>query len=129
MMSPSFNNSVSASKYYTIASRGHSEEGTGNQCEVNTDYGVLHRRKLIVPDILPKGSKFNQLYFSMSFSGFERANPNFRRQIGKLTSWVHTDDSLYHNESKCCRNSRRIIFYDCLTHPIRQTSALVTLVL
>jgi hypothetical protein len=58
-------------------------------------------RKLIVLNILPKGSKFNQLCFvDYIFLDFKRQKMNFHREIPQATFWVHVDNSMWHNESK-----------------------------
>jgi histone-lysine N-methyltransferase SETMAR len=58
-------------------------------------------RKLIVLDILPKGSRFNQLYFvDYIFPDLERENRNFHRRIPDATFCVHMDNSMCHNGSK-----------------------------
>jgi histone-lysine N-methyltransferase SETMAR len=58
-------------------------------------------KKLIVFDVLPRGSTFNQLYVMDGiFPDLETANLNFRRQKTGLTFWVHMDNSISHNASK-----------------------------
>jgi hypothetical protein len=58
-------------------------------------------RKLIILDIWPKGSKFNQLYFvDYIFPDLKRANLNFHCPIPQATFGVHKDDLMCHNESK-----------------------------
>jgi hypothetical protein len=59
------------------------------------------RRKLIVLDILPQGSKFNQLYFvDYIFPDSKRGNVNFHWRVLQATYWMPMDNSLYHNGSK-----------------------------
>jgi hypothetical protein len=58
-------------------------------------------RELIVLDVLPKDSKFNQLYFiDYIFPDLKSANLNFRRRKPGSTLWVHMDNSTCHNGSK-----------------------------
>jgi hypothetical protein len=57
--------------------------------------------QLVALEILPKGSKFNQLYFvDHFFPDLQRENVNFHRQISQATFLVHTDNSVCHNGSK-----------------------------
>jgi hypothetical protein len=78
--------------------------------------------KRIVLDILPKESKFKQVYFvDYIFPDLKKKNVNCHRRIPQVTFWVHTDNSMYHNGSKVESNSRSIMFHDDRTHPIRQT--------
>jgi hypothetical protein len=57
--------------------------------------------KLIMLDVLPRGSRFNQLYFIPNiFSDLKTANLNFLRQKTGLTFWVHMDNYMCHNRSK-----------------------------
>jgi histone-lysine N-methyltransferase SETMAR len=58
-------------------------------------------KKLILFDVLPRGSTFNQLYFINNvFPEFKTADLNFRCQKTGSTFWVHIDSSMCHNESK-----------------------------
>jgi hypothetical protein len=58
-------------------------------------------KKLIVLDVLPRGSTFNQLYFIKNiFPDLKTANLNFRRQKIGSTFWPHTDNSTCHDWSK-----------------------------
>jgi hypothetical protein len=58
-------------------------------------------RQLILLDVLPKGSKFNQQYFiDYLFPDSKTENRNFRRRMPLATFWVHMDHSMCHNESK-----------------------------
>jgi hypothetical protein len=58
-------------------------------------------RQLILLDVLPKGSKFNQQYFiNYVFLDLKTENRNFRRRIPRATFWVHMDNSMCHNGSK-----------------------------
>jgi hypothetical protein len=58
-------------------------------------------RQLILLDVLPKGSKFNQQYFIDDvFPDFKTENLNFRRRMPIATFWVHTDNSMSHNGPK-----------------------------
>jgi hypothetical protein len=55
----------------------------------------LTGRKLFVLDILPKGSKFSQLYFAGHvFPDPKRENVNFHRRIPQATFWGHVDNSM-----------------------------------
>jgi hypothetical protein len=76
--------------------------------------------KLFVLDILSTGSKFNQRYFvDYIFPDLQRENVNFHHRIPLATFWVHRDNSMRHNISKCHQNSRSIMFHDYHTHLIR----------
>jgi hypothetical protein len=58
-------------------------------------------RQLILLDVLPKGSKFNQQYFiDYLFPDLKTANQNFRRRMALATFWVHMNNSIGHNGSK-----------------------------
>jgi histone-lysine N-methyltransferase SETMAR len=58
-------------------------------------------RQLIMLDVLPKGSKFNQQYFiDYVFPNLKTKNLNFRRRMPLATFWVHMDNSMCHNRSK-----------------------------
>jgi histone-lysine N-methyltransferase SETMAR len=61
----------------------------------------FNARKRIMFDVLPRGSIFNQLYFSNSiFPDLKTVNLNFRRQNTGSTFWVHMDLSMCNNGSK-----------------------------
>jgi hypothetical protein len=78
-------------------------------------------RKLTVLDILPKGSKFDQLYFvDYIFPDLKRENENFHCRIPQAIFRVHVDNSICHNGSKVASKSRSTMFHDYCTHPIRQ---------
>jgi hypothetical protein len=58
-------------------------------------------RKSIVLDILPKDSKFNQLYFADYISpDLKRATVNFHGQIPEATFWVHRNNAIWRHGSK-----------------------------
>jgi hypothetical protein len=58
-------------------------------------------RQLILLDILPKGSKFNQQYFiDYMFPDLKIESLNFRRRIPLATFWVHMDNSICPNGLK-----------------------------
>jgi transposase len=58
--------------------------------------------KLIVLDILRKGTKFNQRDFvDYIFPDLKRESVNFHRRILQATFWVHMDNSL-------CRNGKKV---------------------
>jgi hypothetical protein len=58
-------------------------------------------KKLIVFNVLPRGSKFNQLsLINHVFPDLETSNLNFRRQRTGLTFWVQMDNFMCHHESK-----------------------------
>jgi hypothetical protein len=58
-------------------------------------------RKLIVLDIIPKGSKLNQLYFAdYTLPDLKRENMNFHCRIPQATFWARMGNSICHNESK-----------------------------
>jgi hypothetical protein len=51
--------------------------------------------QLIMLDVLPKGSKFNQQYFVDDvFPDLKMENLNFRRRRPLATFWVHMDNSM-----------------------------------
>jgi histone-lysine N-methyltransferase SETMAR len=54
--------------------------------------------KLIVLDILPKGNKFNGLYFvEYIFPDLKRGNAIFHRRIPQATFWIHVHNSTFHH--------------------------------
>jgi hypothetical protein len=54
--------------------------------------------QLILLDVHPKGSKFNQQYFiDCVFPDSQTKNRNFRRRMPLATFWMHTDNSMCHN--------------------------------
>jgi hypothetical protein len=54
-------------------------------------------KRLIVFDVLPRGSTFNQLYFiNNTFPDLKTANLNFRRQKTGSAMWVHMDNFMRH---------------------------------
>jgi hypothetical protein len=58
-------------------------------------------RQLILLDVLPKGSKFNQQYFTdYVFPDLKTENLNFGRRMPLATFWVHIDNSMGHNRLK-----------------------------
>jgi histone-lysine N-methyltransferase SETMAR len=58
-------------------------------------------RQLILLDVLPKGSKFNQQYFiNYLFPDLKTKNLNYRRRMPLATFWVRMDNSMCHNGSK-----------------------------
>jgi hypothetical protein len=62
---------------------------------------IFTGRNLIVLDILPKGSKSNQLHFiDHIFPDLKRESVNFHRRIPQATLWVHVNNSIYDNGSK-----------------------------
>jgi hypothetical protein len=77
-------------------------QGRGQQlARKNNDDDFFTARQLILLDVLPKGSKFNQQYFIDSvFPDFKTENRNFRRRMSLATFWVHMDNSMGHNWSK-----------------------------
>jgi hypothetical protein len=75
------------------------------------------RRELIVLDVRPKGSKFNQLYFiDYIFPDLKSSNLNFRRRKPGLTFWVHMDNSTCHNGSKVASKFEKYHIFR-LPHP------------
>jgi hypothetical protein len=57
--------------------------------------------QLILLDVLPKGSKFNQQYFiDHVLPDLKTDTRNFRRRTPFATFWVHIDNSMCHNGSK-----------------------------
>jgi hypothetical protein len=60
-------------------------------------------RELIVLDILPRGSKFDRLYFvDYIFPDLKRENVNFHCQIPAGDFWVHIDLSIFDTFAKPC---------------------------
>jgi hypothetical protein len=87
-------------------------------------------RQLIVLDILPKGNKFDHLYFvDYAFRDLKKENAKFHRRIPHATFWHIWTIQCTTMHQKYHQNSRSIMFHDYLTHPIHQTEAPATLVL
>jgi hypothetical protein len=85
--------------------RGHHPrlfQGRGKQlARKNTDNDFLYCTSLILLDVPPKGSKFNQQYFiDCMFLDFKTENRDFRRRMPLATFWVHMDNSMGHNGPK-----------------------------
>jgi hypothetical protein len=58
-------------------------------------------KTLIMSDVLPRGSAFNQLYFiNTIFPDLQTADLTFRHQKTRSTFWLHTENSMCHNGSK-----------------------------
>jgi hypothetical protein len=58
-------------------------------------------KKFMVFDVLPRGSIFNQLYFTNNmFPDLETANLNFQHQKGGSNFWVHMKLSMCESGSK-----------------------------
>jgi hypothetical protein len=58
-------------------------------------------RQLILLDVLPKESKFNQHYFiNHVFPDSKAENLYFRRRMPPATFWLVMDDSMCHHGSK-----------------------------
>jgi hypothetical protein len=58
-------------------------------------------QKLLVFDVLPRGSTFNSLYsIDNIFPDLKTVNLNFRCQTTGSTFWVHMNNSNGHNGSK-----------------------------
>jgi hypothetical protein len=84
-------------------------------------------KKLIVLDVLPRGSTFKQLYFINDiFPDLKTANPNFRRQKTGPPFWVHMNNSGCHNGSKVRSTIKRTTFPECRTRPINQIESRAT---
>jgi hypothetical protein len=78
--------------------------------------------KLIILDISPKGSKFNQRYLvDCIFPDLERENWNFHRRIPQATFWVHMENPMCPNGSKVASKFEKHRVSRLPTHPIRQT--------
>jgi hypothetical protein len=57
--------------------------------------------QLILSDVLPKGSKFNEQRFINSvFPDLKMKDRNFHRRMPLATFWLHMDNSMGHNASK-----------------------------
>jgi hypothetical protein len=77
-------------------------QGHGKQLAQNTMITIFFTaRQLILLDVLPKGSKFNQQYFiDYVFPDLKTENLDFRRRIPLGMFWVHMNNSMCHNGSK-----------------------------
>jgi histone-lysine N-methyltransferase SETMAR len=74
-------------------------------------------KKLIVFDVLPRGSTFNQRHFiNHIFPDLKTTSLNFRRQKTGSTFWVHMDNSMCHVGSKVTSTIKKKHIYRML-HP------------
>jgi hypothetical protein len=65
--------------------------------------------QLILLDVLPKGSKFNQQHFiDYAFPDLKTENQNLRRRMPLATFWVHMDNSMCHNVSQWVKSRVKI---------------------
>jgi hypothetical protein len=95
--SPGFNTSQYPRKClpgrHQMSFRGHGRQGA-KKTMITVSFTA---KKLIVLNVFPRGSTFNQLYFVNNiFPDLKTANLNFRRQKTGSTSWVHMDDPCAH---------------------------------
>jgi hypothetical protein len=68
----------------------------------------FNAKKALVFNVFPRGTTFNQLYFSNGiFPDLKIANLNFRRQKIGSTFRVHMDNSNCHNQSKVTSSIRK----------------------
>jgi hypothetical protein len=125
--SPGFNNHSILENICPFGSRCHFKNVAGSWREKDYDQGVLHYKKLIRFDVLPRGSTFNQVYFTNNiFPDLKTANLTFRRRKTGSTFWVHMDDFMCHNGSKVTSKLRRTTFSECRTRLIHQIVARAT---
>jgi hypothetical protein len=112
---------------YTIADGCHSKDTAGHWDEKTMITIFFAGLKLIVLDIVPKGSKFGQLYFpDYIFLDLKRENVNFHRRIPQATfGHVWTFQWATINQ-KWHQKSRNIMLHDYHTYPIHQTSTAAT---
>jgi transposase len=83
------------------AIRGYSKEAENNWREKTTITIFFTARQLIMVNILPKRSKFNQQYFiDYMFPDLKTENCNFHRRMPRPTFYVHMDNSMCHNGLK-----------------------------
>jgi hypothetical protein len=79
-------------------------------------------KKLLMFDVLPEDSTFNQLYFINNiFPDLKTVNLKFRRQKTGSTLWVRMDNSVRHHGPKVTSKLRIATFPEFRTHPIHQT--------
>jgi hypothetical protein len=84
----------------TTAGKDHFEEAVGNPHEANSDNDILHRTETLVPGVLPKGSRYNQLHSINAFSEFEKGKLRFSPSGATVDFWMHMNNLTYHSESK-----------------------------
>jgi hypothetical protein len=96
--------------------------GRGRQLARKTMVMVFFTaRKLIVLDVLPRGSTLNWLYFiNHIFPDLKTANLNFRRQKTGSTIWVHMDNSYCHNVLNVTSKIKKNHISEYRTRPIPQ---------
>jgi hypothetical protein len=77
-------------------------QGRGKQVAQTQGYRFFFTaRQLILLDVLPKGSKFNQQYFiDYLLPDLKTENRNFHCRMPFATFSVHKDNSICHNGSK-----------------------------
>jgi histone-lysine N-methyltransferase SETMAR len=84
-----------------LGSKCHSEDAARSWRAKTIITMFFTAKKLIVLDVPPISSTFNQPYFINNiFPDLKTANLNFRRQKTGSTLWVHMDNSMCHNWSK-----------------------------
>jgi hypothetical protein len=83
--------------------------------------------RLLVPNFLPKGTKFNQDYFiDTVFPNLYNEKRRIVKRNGMPGFSVHTDNSMCHNGAKITENLKRDTLRELLTDLIQQTSTRVT---
>jgi hypothetical protein len=83
------------------AIRSYSKEAANNWREQTMITIFFSAHQLILLDVLPKGSKFNQQDFiDYVLPDLKTENRSFRRRMPLATFWVHMDNSMCHNGSK-----------------------------
>jgi hypothetical protein len=118
--SPNANTPIRPQDVGTIADRRRSKDAANSRNEANYGNDFFIGHKLIMIDIVPKGSKFNQPYFiNYIFPDLNGENVNLivgfpRRLLDTYGQFSVTMDQKWH------QNSRSTKFHDDNTHPIRQ---------
>jgi hypothetical protein len=109
------------------ATRDYSKDAANNWREKAMIMILFTARQLILLDVLPKGSKFNQQYFiDYVLPDLKMENRNFCRRMPLATfvcTWIIQCVTI---GGTSCQNSTSITLSDCRTHPIRQTWARAT---
>jgi hypothetical protein len=80
------------------AIRGYAKDAANNGREKTMTTIFFTACQLILLDVLPKGSKFNQQYFvDYVFPGLKTGNRDCRRRMPLATLWEYMDNSICHN--------------------------------
>jgi hypothetical protein len=115
-------NTAGSSKMFTRSAAdiiARTQQAVGAKQTMITVFFTI--KKLIMFDVLPRHSTFNQLHFiNKIFPDLKTVNLNFRRQKTGSTFGVHMDTSMCHGRSKVPSKLRRATFPECRTHSIHQ---------